>query len=110
MYVCIYPEEEPNSIRGRKPCNWCGALLFPYEMKRYGTRNTGYTWGGISGICCRQGKTAHLPMWAKPIEGSPAREILDVWEDDGDNGRTLRQYSRQVIINSLRLYPVMFER
>jgi hypothetical protein len=92
-----YPDEEPFVVKGRKPCNWCGALLFPHEMKRYGTRQSGYTWGGIGMICCRQGKSAHLPMWIKPNEGSRARQILDLWEDEGLMGCALREYSRQVI-------------
>jgi hypothetical protein len=96
-----YPNEEPFVIKGRKPCNWCGALLFPHEMKRYGTRQSGYTWGGIGMICCRQGKAAHLPMWIKPNEGSHARQILDLWEDEGLMGNALREYSRQVITSNM---------
>ena len=52
-----YLDEEQFVVIGRKSSNWCDALLSPHEIKSHGTRQLGYTWGGIGVICGRQDKT-----------------------------------------------------
>ena len=46
-------------------------------------------------ICCRAGKV-DLPLWLMPPVGSPAREILELWQSDGELGRVLREFSRKI--------------
>ena len=45
-----------------------------------------------------------LPLWLMPTSqaSQPAREILELWKDEGELGRTLREYSRKVT-NALAL-------
>ena len=45
-----------------------------------------------------------LPLWLMPSSpaSQPAREILELWKDDGELGQTLREYSRKVT-NALAL-------
>ena len=52
-------------------------------------------------MCCRSGKI-DLPLWLMPPVGSPAREILELWESDCELGKTLREFSRK-ITNALAL-------
>ena len=103
----------PAYERGRQPCDWCGALLWPCEGKRYGTRDTGYKWGGMATICCRQGKCSHLPAWKTPdpnhgseqqrAAAAAEKDILDLWAADTEQGKLLREYARKVRRHRLSL-------
>ena len=103
----------PAYERGRQPCDWCGALLWPCEGKRYGTRDTGYNWGGMATICCRQGKCSHLPAWKTPdpnhgseqqrAAAAAEKDILDLWAADTEQGKLLREYARKVRRHRLSL-------
>ena len=64
-------------------------------IHRKGNRREGYVINGKALMCCRNGKI-RLPKWAMPAEGSPARDILKLWEEDTELGRFLREYSRKV--------------
>ena len=90
-------EAEPFTIGSeRRPCDYCGAQLFANEIQRSGNQRDGYIYYGKGLLCCRKNKIK-LPKWAMPEEGTPARDILKLWEEDSELGRFLREYSRKVM-------------
>ena len=90
-----YPDDDPHADRGRKPCDYVGALLWPHERIRHGTSAIGVKWVGKVRICCRRGQVS-LPVWRMPVPSILAWEVLKVWEEDTDRGKLLRDHARKV--------------